>query len=187
MRSLIAIFVALAFAVAIGCSKAPAPPQPPPAAAKVAQPAAIQEEKMVSIPTDAAMPNTHPQTHHHDAPHGGALVAIGEHAGHLEFVLDGETGTITMYALDGEVENAVSLNSIGMLMQITVSGKEPWTVQLKPVSNVLTGETEKASSQYAAQSDNLKGVTAFSAVIPELSFRGIELENVAVSYPKGSE
>lgn len=136
-----------------------------------------------SAPTTVETKTDEENGHHHAAPHGGTLVEIGDHFGHLEFVLDSESGTLTMYALDGEAEHGVPLRSIGVVIRITVEGKEPVTLTLKPVANVLTGETEQATSQYAAQSDALKGVTAFTAVLPELDFRGMQMENFEIKYP----
>lgn len=136
--------------------------------------------------TEKAAPAAH-EEHHHAAPHNGTLIMLGDHAGHLEFVLDNSTGTLTLYALDGEAEQPVRLNSLGFGIQITAPGKGPISLELKPVENILTGETGTSTSQYAAQSDALKGVTEFNAVIPELAFRGMELEDVAISFPAGNE
>ena len=112
---------------------------------------------------------------------------LGDHAGHLEFVLDADAGTVTMYALDGEAESAVRLDSIGIGLQVSVADKPPVTLQLKPVENVLTGETGTSTSQYSAQSDELKGAAAFTGVIPELAFRGMEIENLSFAFPEGNE
>lgn len=127
------------------------------------------------------------EEHHHAAPHNGTLIMLGDHAGHLEFVLDNATGTLTLYALDGEAEQPVRLNSLGFAIQITAPGKDPISLELKPVENVLTGETGTSTSQYAAQNDALKDITEFTAIIPELAFRGLELENVAINFPAGNE
>lgn len=158
-----------------GCSK-PAPSSQPPRAS------ATENE-----PVEIISREPHSQEHRHTAPHGGTLIMIGDHAGQLEFVLDFESGTLTMYALDGEAENAVRLSSIGISMDVTVPGKPAFEIQLKPVENVLTGETQTSTSQYTAQSEELKGVTEFNAVIPELAFRGMEIENLEVPFPAGSE
>jgi len=147
----------------------------------------MPDKEAITVPVAAANMLEARTPHQHDAPHGGALIVIGDHAGHLEFVLDGASGTLTMYVLDGEAENAVPLGSIGLAMQIAAPGKGPIMVQLKPVANVLTGETEASSSQYSAQSGDLEGVTEFSGVLPELAFRGMELDNVAVTYPGTGE
>ena len=53
------------------------------------------------------------QAHHHEhtAPHGGTLVALGEEFGHLELLLNKETGELTAYVLDGEAEKPVRLGA----------------------------------------------------------------------------
>ncbi|MBK7495896.1 MAG: hypothetical protein IPI28_11060 [Candidatus Omnitrophica bacterium] len=43
----------------------------------------------------------HNHDHHHAAPHGGTMVALGDHMAHLELVLDSQNGTLTAYILDG--------------------------------------------------------------------------------------
>lgn len=166
-----------AIVLTLGCSK-PAEISSTPAKATTG------DGTEVVIAKDAQFPV---REHHHTAPHGGTLLMIGEHAGHIELVLDTTTGTLDMYALDGEAENPVRLNSIGIPLQVSLPGKATVTLQLKPVENVLTGETVVSTSQYRAQSDELKGATLFSGVFPELAFRGLELENVAFSFPGGNE
>ena len=161
----------------MGCSKQAAPRKQ----IEGAPPATI------TVPMDPVKAAAHPEEHRHVALHDGTLVMIGDHAGHLEFVLDAESGTVTMYALDEEAENPVRLHSIGIDMRVVVDGKAEFDVQLQPVENVLTGETATSTSQYSVQSDELKGATAFTATIPELAFRGLELENVSVAFPGGNE
>ena len=48
--------------------------------------------------------------HAHEAPHGGALVLLGEHGTgfHLEIILSKE-GMLDLYVLDGEVEHFVRI------------------------------------------------------------------------------
>ncbi|NUM52732.1 MAG: hypothetical protein HUU46_03730 [Candidatus Hydrogenedentes bacterium] len=178
MRVSTAIVLLCVVAIA-GCSQQSSAPQPPPAPPPAAAPTGSVEAR--------AEPEHDDHEHHHTAPHGGTLILVGDHAGQLEFVLEPATGALTMYALDGEAENAVRLNSLGIAMNITIPGKPAFDIQLKPVENVLTGETTTSTSQYAAQSDDLKGVTEFGAVIPELSFRGMEFENVEIAFPEGNE
>jgi hypothetical protein len=155
---------------------------------KTIAPVLVPAESTPADPDSAekAAPAAH-EEHHHTAPHNGTLVTLGDHAGHLEFVLDNTTGTLTLYALDGEAEQPVRLNSLGLAIQLTVPGKDPISLELKPVENVLTGETGTSTSQYTAQNDALKGITEFTAVIPEIAFRGMELENLAIMYPNGNE
>jgi hypothetical protein len=47
--------------------------------------------------------------HEHHAPHDGTLVELGEEFAHLELVLNAQTGTLTVYVLDGEAEQSVRI------------------------------------------------------------------------------
>lgn len=172
----------IALVAAMGCSKQESAMEE--TAAPVLVPAGNAPESTGD--TEKTTPAAR-EEHHHAAPHGGTLIMLGDHAGHLEFVLDNATGTLTMYALDGEAEQPVRLNSLGIAIQVAAPGKDPVSLELKPVENVLTGETGTSTSQYGAQNDALKGVSEFTATIPELAFRGMELENVSVNFPAGNE
>ena len=48
-----------------------------------------------------------PPHHHHHPPHGGTPVVLGNEDYHLELVLDGSTGRLQAYVLDGEMEDFV--------------------------------------------------------------------------------
>ena len=158
----------------VGAAKAAPKPETAPAAAP-------------SAPAAEAPKAAEGEAHHHTAPHGGTLVMIGEHAGHFEFVLDASAGTLTAYALDGEAENPVRLHTLGIVLRVEVDGKPLNTLTLQPVESVLTGETAASTSQFAAQADELKGLTRFQGVIPELEFRGMEFEDWTFSFPEGNE
>ena len=59
-----------------------------------------------------ADPGAHDHHHHHHdeehkAPHGGTLVALGDHQYHAEIAWDETAKTITVYVLDGEAERAL--------------------------------------------------------------------------------
>ena len=128
-------------------------------------------------------------THHeHTAPHGGTLVVFGDEFAHIEFVLDQATGKLTAYTLDGEAEKSVRLSQKTVELKIHREDTESdFTLQLSGVANVLTGETEGDTSQFAAQSDALKGVSEFHAEIVSIAIKGQMFTHIDFEFPEGNE
>ena len=129
------------------------------------------------------------RTHHeHTAPHGGTLVVFGDEFAHIEFVLDQTTGKLTGYVLDGEAEKPVRLSQKTVELKIHREDTESdFTLQLSGVTNVLTGETESDTSQFAAQSDALKGVSEFHAEIVSITVKGQTFTHIDFEFPEGNE
>ncbi|MBQ18086.1 MAG: hypothetical protein CMJ65_13270 [Planctomycetaceae bacterium] len=69
-----------------------------------------------------ADPTAHKHDHshgdEHDAPHGGSLIALGEHAYHAEIVWDDDTHSITAYILDGEAKSPVGIAAKELVLVI---------------------------------------------------------------------
>ena len=128
----------------------------------------------------------HAHGHEHNAPHGGTLVALGEHLAHLEFVLDA-AGKISVYVLDGEAEKAVRLKHEHMELKVTPVKGDPFQVMLKAVANHLTGEKGGDSSQFEAQDDRLKGLKEFDGIAPQLEVKGVTVKPTRFHFPKGNE
>jgi hypothetical protein len=140
--------------------------------------------------------DVHDEEHHHEhhAPHGGTLVVLGEEFAHLELVLDPGAGSLTGYILDGEAENAVRIGQedIDIKIRDTLppggeSDKSGYALILKAVANVLTGETAGDTSEFAVQSDKLKGVQKFDAVISVINIKGQTFRNIGFRFPEGNE
>lgn len=145
-------FVLLSVAsVACGASE-PTPPTPP------------------TPPTTATAAS---DSHAHTAPHGGALVELGEHFGFLEFVLDAGAGTLTAYVLDGGAEQAVRIAQPTLAVAFTApQALAGQTLSLAAKANVLTGETVGDTSEFVVTHPALKGQTAFSARVTEVVVKG---------------
>lgn len=120
--------------------------------------------------------------HHHTAPHGGALVVLGEEFAHLEFVLEADSGTLTAYILDGEAEKAVRLP--GGTLELAVGSEK---IVLQPVADELTGETATDTSTFRAKSEQLKGLETFQATLSKVKVKGQDFQDVTFSYPEGNE
>lgn len=135
----------------------------------------------------------HHNGHEHSAPHGGTLVVLGNEFAHLELVLDQGTGELTAYVLDGEAESPVRLEQEEIEIRIAVpdtGGNKPASelpLKLSAVYNILTGEKEGDTSEFAAQSDNLKGLKQFGAVITAITVKGREFQEVEFRFPEGNE
>src|SRR5690348_10442969 len=91
--------------------------------------------KQAAPAADAHTGNTETHEHHHAAPHGGTLIMIGDHIGHLEVVLDAATGTMTVYALDGEAEQPVRLSTSEITISATLADGAQSAIALLPVEN----------------------------------------------------
>ena len=131
--------------------------------------------------------------HEHTAPHGGTLIVLGDEFAHLELVLDPEDGTLRGYVLDGEAENPVRLDQPEIEIRIVVPdaagnayGSE-LPLRLSAVYNILTGEKEGDTSEFAVRSERLKGVKQFGAVITAVTVKGREFHEVEFRFPEGNE
>jgi len=112
-------------------------------------------------------------THHHEAPHGGMLVELGEHVANLELVLDASTGSLTAYVLDGHADQPIRLEQ----KELVLKGKA-LSVALQAVGSPLTGEKPGDTSQFAGQSDGLKGAKEFDAAVVRIVIKGREFSDV---------
>jgi hypothetical protein len=175
--------------VSIGCQETAAPPKPA-ANAKAG--------------ADADGGHEH---HHHGhgemGPHGGALVAIGEDAAHLEVVLDAATGKVTAYALDGHAENPISIKLEQLELTFTIEHKHPHDEQEPPGQDKPAGAESlpetgtlillaiepgaDGTSVFAGESADLKGAEEFDAVLSAIQIGEQEFKNVKFSYPEGNE
>lgn len=120
--------------------------------------------------------------HVHEAPHGGMLVELGDHFAYLELVLDAEIGSLTVYVLDAEAEQAVRIAqpTIG----VTFDAPERMTGQaftLEARANVLTGETVGDTSQFGVTDSALKGISVNGARIREVTVKGQTFRDLVVT------
>lgn len=122
----------------------------------------------------------------HDAPHGGMLVPIGNHVGHLEFVLAAD-GTLTAYVLDAEADLPVRLAQETIDLTITPEDAESsFAVALEGVENVLTGESRGDTSQFEATVYELRATKHFHGVVDYVDYKGVIFEDIAFTFPEGA-
>lgn len=121
--------------------------------------------------------------HHHEAPHGGTAVVLGDEAFHLEFVRDGEAGSLSAYVLDGHMENFVRVTNEVIALQARDHGE----LKLMAAANTATGETVGDTSHFSATAGWLKTTTNFAAAITSVTIRGTVFTNVTFAFPEGNE
>lgn len=119
-----------------------------------------------------------PAAHEHAAPHGGALVELGEEFAHLELVWEAATGKLSLYVLDGEASNGVRLKRKNVVI---VTGGQKYT--LLPVGSPLSGETENDTSHFQGTVAPLKGKSQWEAELPEITVLGKKFEHVDLDFP----
>lgn len=125
--------------------------------------------------------------HHHEAPHGGTLVMLGDHVGHVELVLDSESGVLTAYVLDGEAERPVRIGMPALRLLISPDSRESFPLELSPVADPLSGETAGDTSVFRIEDERLQGLARFKGSLQAIAIRGITLADVAFSFPEGNE
>jgi hypothetical protein len=158
MKPFLCLFVSALVALSFGCAKKAGPAK-----------------------SDSAIP----AKHEHTPPHGGTAVVLGEETYHLELVRDAETGKLTAYVFDGELENF--MRSSSLVVEIAVAGKSPDKLVFHPVANPATGETVGDSAMFEAQADWLKTADNFDGVLKTITIRGTPFSEVKFNFPKGND
>jgi hypothetical protein len=123
--------------------------------------------------------------HHHDPPHGGAGVTLGDEEAHIEFLVDAEAGTVTAWFFKPHMERYLRIKAESFVVLARLPDGEA-SMTFAAVANAGTGETIGDTSQFVARADWLASVVSFDAVLPEVSIRGRVYRSVAFNYPKGN-
>lgn len=137
-------------------------------------------------PPDAATGEAKPPVHEHHAPHGGALVELGEEFAHIELLADPKTGHLTAWVLDGEAEQAVRVVQKSIELRVA-GGPAPLTVTLDAVASPLSGETVGDTSKFETTAPGLVGRERFEGTVASISVRGSTFTDVPFQYPEGEK
>lgn len=131
-----------------------------------------------------AQDETHQHQHH--APHGGALIPLGDHFAHLEVVLAPKTGDLTVFVLDKEAEKAVRIAQKEIALQISMGkgdNAREIGARLGARANDLTGDTVGDSSEFTVNVEELKNVDHFRGRVLEINLLGQEIKDLEFTYP----
>jgi hypothetical protein len=118
-------------------------------------------------------------------PHGGTPVALAGGEYHVELVREADTGMLSAYVLDDEMEDFVRSSSPSFPLLVTGPGPAQ-TLVLSAVANPATGETVGDTSLFQGQADWLKTTGNFNATLHGLIVRGKTLPDVSFNFPAGS-
>lgn len=124
--------------------------------------------------------------HEHIPPHGGTPVVLGQEAYHLELVRDASAGKLTLYVMDGELENFVRIAAPSLEIVASVAGKSSPLV-FRAIANPTTGEKMGDTAQFEATADWLKTTASFDATLTKIEVRGTTFSAVAFNFPKGND
>ncbi len=123
--------------------------------------------------------------HVHVAPHGGAVVILGDETYHLELVRDAGRGVLQAFVLDGHMENFIRSAEPSFEIVASVDGEKRPLVFL-PVSDAATGEKPGDASLFEASAEWLKTTARFDAVLTSITIRGSTFLAVPFAFPEGN-
>jgi hypothetical protein len=126
-----------------------------------------------------------PQLHKAEPPHGGTAVGVGDDYS-LELLRDADTGTLSCYVMDDDMEEFIRSTSPSVTLVAKVRGEERQLV-LSPIANLATGESVGNTSLFQGQADWLKTTSDFDVTIQGIAIRGNTFTDIKFNFPKGSE
>jgi len=179
---LIRALCASTLVVAAACGGAAPEPTPAPASDPAPAPAAQSAAPAAAPAQTTPEPAKDEDGHSHTAPHGGALLELGDHFAFLELVVEPDTGKMTLYVLDGEAEKAVRLTHKAISVRVEAP-TGVGTLDLQGRANTLTGETVGDTSEFVATHAGLKGATKVQARVGEIVVKGQTLRDLSITWP----
>ncbi|MDA0590678.1 MAG: hypothetical protein O2820_21485 [Planctomycetota bacterium] len=100
---------------------------------------------------DAAHAEAAASGHHHDAPHGGHLIPLGDHEYNIELVFSAEPRELHAYVLGGHAEKAIALELESF--DFDQEDEEGNEVEIVLTANPQEGDKEGTASRYTAKGD----------------------------------
>lgn len=138
-----------------------------------------------TVPAPAAT-NTTSAEHSHEAPHGGTMIQLGDHFANVEFLVNDKKGELHVWFHDAHAQNSYRLAAQAIPIGIALEDGTHFDLMLKPVANVLTGETPGNTSQFSGKDSNLVGCKAFRGLLTPVSIQGRSLPALDFGFPSGN-
>ncbi len=141
---------------------------------------------LVACDRSAQRPDPRPaHSHHHEPPHGGTVVVLGNEEFHLEVLAHPAEGRLQVYVLDGHMDNFIRLPDASFDCVLRAADEEH-RLTLAAVRRRATGEEVGNTALFEGQADWLKGRTNFQMELPVLTIRGREYRAVKFPFPEGN-
>lgn len=154
----------------------------------------ITEAPATLQPGPAAVPKA-PRSEAHVAPHGGTLVQLGDEFAHLEFVFDSRHGHVTAYVLDRATETPARLKAEPMGLYIATTrprnaaAPHSWELPclwLSPLDSATDDCGVSWATTFAGEAADLRGLTAFEAMLPLVVVKGTAFRGVTFRVEAGA-
>ena len=120
------------------------------------------------------------QGHSHPAPHGGALVMLGQHAAQIELVPENGGKTWALYVLDGGAQRFARVEQA--TVSATLDGR---SATFHAVENAATGESIGNTSKFALKADWLDPDGRFPVKIDEIVILSQSFSEIEFGFPEG--
>ena len=144
--------------------------------------------KSASNPTLAEHSHDHAaHSHHHEPPHGGTVIRLGDESFHMEWVKDLEAGIMRCFIMDGHLEKFIRITQVSFDVSVHPADgpRLQWTFHA--AENRATGEQVGDTSEFHAQLSALPNKNTFEGNILAVHISGQQFDNVAFKYPEGNE
>ena len=144
--------------------------------------------KSASNPTLAEHSHDHAaHGHHHEPPHGGTVIRLGDESFHMEWVKDLEAWIMRCFIMDGHLEKFIRITQASFDVSVHPADgpKLQWTFHA--AGNRATGEQVGDTSEFNAQLSALPDKNTFEGNILAVHVSGQQFDNVAFKYPEGNK
>jgi len=121
--------------------------------------------------------------HVHAAPHGGVLSAVGDHAAQLELLVEPAAQRVRLFVLDGCAEAPIRVSHPTLEVRWSAEDGAAQVLTLQAVESALTGERVGDTSEFRGDLPAGFADKAVTAVVPEITIRGVRFEDVALEMP----
>jgi hypothetical protein len=120
------------------------------------------------------------QGHFHLAPHGGALVMLGQHMAQIELVAEAGGKSWALYVLDGGAQRFVRVKQA--TVKASLDGRSG---TFEAVENAATGESVGNTAKFTLKADWLDPEGRFPVIIDEIEVFGQTFSRIEFEFPEG--
>ena len=125
--------------------------------------------------------------HHHEPPHGGTVIELGQEAYHLELVLESERGPLICYVMDGHLEQFIRLSQTSIVCDVELADGTQTNLVFMATANRATGEQVGDTAEFHADIQPWVPINRFEGKIREVHIQDQSFTDVAFKYPEGNE